>query len=132
MEVASRRGSLLANHDSLDELFSTSVRSARIGDWVTCDESSEMFAIALDVHLRHEEAVQFPRYAEASELAAGEVQQFLTEHGQIRRAVGRLLASFQARALDLESVVEVEFLLRAHDVHESTCFLPWLTLLGRC
>ncbi|NVB41908.1 hemerythrin domain-containing protein [Pseudenhygromyxa sp. WMMC2535] len=117
-------------HDTLDELFAAMVRSAHAGDWLTCDEFSDTFAIALDVHLRHEENIYFPRYAARSEIAAVEVEEFLLEHTRIRRAVGRLLAGLRRRELDYEAVGAIELRMREHDSHERTSFLPWLAHTG--
>lgn len=126
MNVAFHRGPLLASHDTLDLLFAELVEAARARDWDRCDRVAETFAIALDVHFRHEETLQFPRYASTSTLAAFEVEDFLAEHQLVRRAIGSLLADLRARTLSEAAIDRVEFLLRDHDEHESRSFSPWL------
>ncbi len=132
MFAPAHQGPLLSTHDTLEQLFSRMVRAAHAGDWRTCDDFSERFAIALDVHLRHEETVEFPRYRATSTPAAVEVEQFVAEHGRIRRSVGRLLLDLRERTLDLEQIGGVELLIREHDSHESERFLPWFERFGRC
>lgn len=117
---------LISSHDTLDGLFVRLVAAARRGDWLNAVMVGESFAIALDVHLRHEELTEFPRYEATSPEAGAEVAAFLDEHAQIRRAIGRLLAQTTARQLDEHAVECVGEMLRTHDAHESLRFQPWL------
>jgi hypothetical protein len=125
MNVALHRGPLLASHDTLDLLFAELVEAARERAWDRCDRVAETFAIALDVHFRHEETLHFPRYAAVSRHAADEVEDFLAEHRMVRCAVGNLLADLRARTLREAAIDRVEFLLRDHDEHEASRFSPW-------
>lgn len=130
MQSVISTATLISTHENLDDLFALVVRAGRSGDWSTCDKVGETFAIALDVHLRHEETVQFPRYQATSLQAAEEVERFIEEHGRIRRRVGRLLANLRQNVFDESVAEDIVRLMRAHDAHEQRGFQPWLTSFG--
>jgi hypothetical protein len=126
MNTFVRGHELLSTHEAIDSLFATIVRSARAGDWSGCQAAGSDFAIALDVHLRHEESVQFPAYAGTSAAAADEVRTLEAEHRRIRKFIGKLLAGVQHGVLRADLVDQVASLLREHDARESERFRPWL------
>ena len=130
MQSVISTASLISTHENLGDLFALVVRAGRSGDWVTGDKVGETFAIALDVHLRHEETVQFPRYQATSLEAAEEVEHFVEEHGKIRRRVGRLLANLRLNRFDEGVAEEIVHLLRQHDAREGRRFQPWLSSFG--
>ena len=117
---------LPTTHEALESLLATLIKTARAGDWSTCHSVGEDFAIALEVHLRHEESVLFPRYAATTPAAAAEVEAFEAEHRRLRKFVGRLLVGVQHGVLRAESVDRVDALLREHDAHEAEHFGAWL------
>ena len=115
-------------HKRCDTLFAEAEAAVSKSQWNDFGDKFAAFSQALTHHLKIEEEILFPAFAEATGATTGPVQVMLMEHDQMRTLLSEMTDGFDDR--DQASVLGVAetmlMMMQQHNVKEEQILYPML------
>lgn len=117
-------------HSFQERNLSDAIERAQAGDWVDFEVKWAIFRRAFDEHVRYEENLLFPAYAQSENAAKIDVGRLRAEHASIASEIKFLDGESQQPGLFIEQLRHLLDSMRAHHQREEKVIYPWLAQLS--
>lgn len=117
---------LREEHAALERQLAEVLHLATSNDWPACALIWELLSRELELHIRHEEKLIFPTFAQSGLTASRWTEQFRSDHAEIRRECRALGCEPLPASLSLAHLHRFISTVLAHRECESLVLSPWL------